>query len=134
MNQPTTNVRILNISDMVEENGKTLKENNLEIQHSIPLFTMVEVELEASDVENGLRYFVHSHSRDCDGTPLYRLTTDVKLVGKEIDLKDAIKTCRKDLLEGVWIAVDYGRIVFNYPESCLKVIKSAEEIISKIHD
>lgn len=132
MTKPT--VSILNISDLVEANGKTWKENNLELQHSIPLFTMVEVELESSEVENGMRYFVQGHSRDCDGTPLYRLTTDVKLVGKELDLKDAIKACQKDLLNGIFKAVDYGRIAFNYPETCLKVVKSAEEIISKIQD
>lgn len=134
MNQPTSNLGILNISDLVESNGNTWKENNLKLQHSIPLFTMVELELESSEVENGLRYFVQGHSRDCDGTPLYRLTTDVKLVGKDIDLKDAIKSCQKDLLDGIWNAVDYGRIVFNYPENCLKVIKSAEEITSKLQD
>ena len=52
--------------DIVEKNGKTVRENNLEIQHKIPLNSLVEL-------NNGVRLFVVVHTRDCDGTPLYVL-------------------------------------------------------------
>jgi len=48
--------------------GKTIKENNLEKQHNIPINTLVEI---AS--LGGARLYVLGFSRDCDGTPLYRL-------------------------------------------------------------
>lgn len=53
------------ISDMKEENGKTVKENNMNSFHSIPLGSLVEIS------ETGERLFVCEHIRDCDGTPLY---------------------------------------------------------------
>jgi len=52
--------------NLVEANGKTRKENNLEIEHKIPVGSLVEL-------ENGVRLFVAKQSRDCDGTPLYIL-------------------------------------------------------------
>jgi hypothetical protein len=54
------------LSEMVEPNGKTIRENNLEIKHTIPLNTLVEL-------ETGARVFVCQRTRDCDGTPLYCL-------------------------------------------------------------
>jgi hypothetical protein len=72
------------IHDLVEANGKTIKENNLERQHDIPLGALVEVVSghETADdircceeVSRGARLFVREHSRDCDGTPLYVLAT-----------------------------------------------------------
>ena len=54
------------LRNMVEENGKTIKQNNLSRSHNIPLDTLVEL-------ESGVRLFVTEHTRDCDGTPLYTL-------------------------------------------------------------
>jgi hypothetical protein len=54
------------LRNMVEENGRTIKQNNMERKHAIPIDTLVEL-------ENGVRMFVTKHTRDCDGTPLYAL-------------------------------------------------------------
>lgn len=65
--------------DIVEENGKTVKENNLERNHNIPIDTLVEVKYDdwfgdgACQKVHG-RFWVVEHCRDCDGTPLYNLS------------------------------------------------------------
>jgi hypothetical protein len=67
------------IKNMVEENGKTIEENNLSKQHNIPINALVEVKFDewfgkgACQKIHG-RFFVYSHDRDCDGTPLYTLS------------------------------------------------------------
>lgn len=54
------------LHNWVESNGKTIRENNLQRQHAIPVGTLVEA-------SSGARLFVARHCRDCDGTPLYGL-------------------------------------------------------------
>lgn len=54
------------LRNMVEENGRTIKQNNMDRNHTIPLDTLVEL-------ENGVRMFVVLYTRDCDGTPMYGL-------------------------------------------------------------
>lgn len=72
----------ISFKDVVEENGKTVKENNLSHGHSIPLDTLVEVVSPYGDDYKGIRYdddyegirlYVVDHTRDCDGEPLYGL-------------------------------------------------------------
>ena len=70
--------RIMFFSDMVEKNGKTVRENNMAIKHSIPLGTLVEVKYDEWYGDGACskvhaRLFVVQHGRDCDGTPLYGL-------------------------------------------------------------
>lgn len=68
----------INIADIKNPtSGKTFREENLEMNHNIPLGTLVEIECDDEYTEmpkNGLRLFVVSHDRDCDGTPLYSLS------------------------------------------------------------
>ena len=67
------------IHDLVEENGKTIKQNNLAKPHNIPIGTLVEVKFDTW-FGNGACWKVHArlwvieHTRDCDGTPLYSLS------------------------------------------------------------
>lgn len=61
------------LSDIKESNGKTVRENNLELFHLIPIDTLVEVTIRESSAF-GSRGYVVGHSRDCDGTPLYILS------------------------------------------------------------
>jgi len=64
------------IGDIVEDNGRTIRENNLEIEHNIPVGTLVNVEYE-DNFEGGAYRKIKAHlwivyqGRDCDGTPLY---------------------------------------------------------------
>lgn len=67
-------MRIIPISSIVEANGKTIRENNMEIQHQIPIGTLVDVTgFESGDEYHRIRLYVIGHHRDCDGTPLYSL-------------------------------------------------------------
>ena len=58
---------IIMIHNLVQENGKTIKENNLEKMHKIPIGSLVEIEGSKE------RLYVCQQIRDCDGTPLYAL-------------------------------------------------------------
>lgn len=66
------------ISAIVEQNGKTVRENNLVKRHRIPVGTLVEVKYDTWHGDGACskvhaRLFVVWHARDCDGTPLYHL-------------------------------------------------------------
>jgi hypothetical protein len=75
---------IVMFSDIVEANGRTIRENNLDIQHKYPLGSIVQVDIDLSHVgiEEGIEInlkgtctlFVVGHNRDCDGSPLYILS------------------------------------------------------------
>ena len=67
MNKET--IEMVNIADLIESNGKTIKENNLSIKHLYDVGELVQL-------SNGVRAFVYQQTRDCDGTPLYTLTLD----------------------------------------------------------
>lgn len=72
------NMEVVIFSDIVEENGKTIRENNMKIKHNIPIGTLVEVKYNewgsgGSCAKIHARLWVISHNRDCDGTPLYAL-------------------------------------------------------------
>lgn len=79
------------VADVVEKNGLTVRENNLKAEHKIPLGSLVEVDIEGHE-ENGVRLFVISHDRDCDGTPLYTLSFDKKAGEKLKSLKQELET------------------------------------------
>lgn len=55
--------------------GRTYKEINAEKGHNIPLGALVER-------PDGVRAFVVQHTRDCDMTPLYELSSRKEDVGK----------------------------------------------------
>jgi hypothetical protein len=67
------------IGDIIEENGKSIKENNLEKKHNIPIGSLVEIKWDEWH-GNGACWKVHarlwvvSHDRDCDRTPLYSIS------------------------------------------------------------
>lgn len=109
------------VSEIVESNGKTIRQNNMELQHNIPLGALVEVNYEYGDM-NGVRLFVVNHSRDCDGTPLYDLSFDVN-AQKDYDQHEAEKDeLRQSGLYPFLHGIDCGRIKRHYGEECLKVV------------
>lgn len=71
-------MKIISVSDIVEKNGNTIRENNWERSHDVPLGTLVEVKYshwlkDGACLRAEARLWVVSHDRDCDGTPLYSL-------------------------------------------------------------
>jgi len=72
--------RIIMFADIVEENGKTIRENNMAREHKYPIGTLVEVawdEYFGGCCGMAVKAHLHviSHNRDCDGTPLYTLAS-----------------------------------------------------------
>ena len=63
------------VHDFVEKNGKTIKDNNLNIQHRLSVGTLVEIRNSTrEDWEwTGMRMYICKHTRDRDGYPLYSL-------------------------------------------------------------
>lgn len=121
------------VSNIVEANGMTVKENNLLKEHGIAIGALVEVHGDSNDEEsaNGLRLFVVEHARDCDGTPLYSLSFKRNALQ---ELKEAekdqqkIKNSRNATATDASLALycrglAQGSILHGYPESCLKLIK-----------
>lgn len=106
------------VPNIVEANGKTIKENNLAQGHAIPLGALVEVNLDYSE-EHGIRMYVCEHSRDCDGTPLYTLWPS-KAIG-DYDPNP------KGTLEHIQIQQAYNmKASTGWSDSCLIVIKLPE--------
>ncbi len=60
---------IHDMKDPGDSLGRSFKEVNLEKNHNITMGSLVEL-------DNGVRLYVVSLDRDCDGTPLYSLCAD----------------------------------------------------------
>lgn len=87
-------MRMLVLSNMVESNGKTVRENNTAIPHNIPVGTLVEVHFDewhgdGACEKTHARLWVIEQGRDCDGSPMYWLCD------KTIDVIETIvrETC-----------------------------------------
>lgn len=127
---------IVFVGDIVEANGKTWKENNLAIQHDIPIGTLVEIiyksEYEEEDESTyGLRLFVVNHSRDCDGTPLYDMSFDKKAFKEFQETEQKIKNNdfenRMDEALIRWAHQHAGgAIMRHYGRDSLKVVQPCE--------
>ena len=89
---------MINVADLVEANGKTVRENNAARDHTVQLGALVEITTdcpigEFGSIFKGVRMFVVAHARDCDGTPLYSLSVDrniIKDVANEQEAYDGI--------------------------------------------
>lgn len=67
--------------DIVEANGKTIRQNNLAMKHTLPLGTLVEAEVSVEMAKGTFltgkaKFYVFTHDRDCDGTPLYGIASE----------------------------------------------------------
>jgi len=119
-----------NAADVLEANGKTIRENNNETTHAIPLGTLVEINSPCLS-DCGLRLYVHSHIRDCDGTPLYTLTHRYDLVGQPVGAayirslaeNSEDKALSEKALTGFIANQREGATTGGYPESMLTVIR-----------
>lgn len=71
-------MKLVLFGDLIEANGKSIRENNSAITHGIPLGTLVEAKWSEWHGNGACekihaRMFVTGHLRDCDGTPLYEV-------------------------------------------------------------
>lgn len=88
-------VNMVNVADIVEANGKTIRQNNMEKKHKFKVGDLVEIVCNCSDnyyapgkhYKNcGLRLFVAVQSRDCDGSLGYYLSPQA--TDKTFDMKE----------------------------------------------
>lgn len=110
--RPTHNSPFIVIPDLVDrETGKTYREENAKLEHSIPIGTLVDV-LQDDPLDDapyaGVRLYVVYHGRDCDMTPLYWLSP-----------------CRDDT-EREYGSLANPRWVGGFPENILKVVRLPE--------
>lgn len=122
------------VSNIVEENGQTVKQNNLEKTHRIAIGALVEIKNDSDYEEentNGLRLFVVEHARDCDGTPLYSLSfkrnaleefKQAEAEQKQIKNNPKVNSTEASLVS-YCLGLTRGAILHGYPEECLSVIK-----------
>jgi hypothetical protein len=114
-------------SEIVEENGKTIRENNLERQHAIPLGTLVEVKFDKW-CGNGAckkvhaRLFVVGYNRDCDGTPLYSLAeTPFEEWEERLQRRNDLEA---SILKSAWYGLESG-----FSEESLTPVEVTDELI-----
>lgn len=100
---------------IVEADGTTRKERNMKLQHEIPLLTLVEIQ---NGSMSGLRLFVQSYTRDCDGTPLYNLSFRWKLVGIEHSVRNHN------------FVINSGGISTGHNPNNLEVVKTHHELMA----
>lgn len=119
---------ILLVSDIVEKNGKTIKENNLVKEHVIKLGSLVEITYEGNE-QQGVRLFVVNHSRDCDGTPLYDLSIN-KDYQEELEASERKAEANKNSSDPIDRYLNVynqgkfsGSILRHYGEESLKLIR-----------
>lgn len=112
---------IQTVHHIVEENGKTIRENNMEKQHDVPVGALVElVDKENYDEEDkrdvGCRLVVVNHSRDCDGTPLYDLAlpSEMYTIGDDREERKRDLTVMQDRF--------HAKIHFHYGRSCFRPV------------
>lgn len=126
----------INVADILEDNDKSIRQNNMEKTHNIPLRTLVEVDMEtwhgdgACEVTRA-RLWVVSHDRDCDGTPLYSLSRVPRdKWAKDMHMvmtvpEDGTWELKEDITQGVYYKVHTG-----FSEESLKVIPVTEDLKS----
>ena len=115
--------QVVFVGDIVEENGKTVKENNTARVHQIPLGSLVEITCDGE--LNGLRLFVVHHSRDCDGEPLYDLSFE-KTAKERVEIMEQESNPGNELefrLQIYFKGFSYGKILTHLGQDSLKVIK-----------
>jgi len=130
--QKTAPVIAINFADIVEENGKTIRDNNLAVVHDIPIGALVEVKFEEWHGDGccekiHARLWVVRQDRDCDGTPLYSLSKH-----KEAMFVDGALRCRGE--DGWWFRQEIVLNIANdihtgFSKESLKIIEVTPELI-----
>lgn len=124
---------ITTFSSLVEANGKTIKENNMEVTHTISIGALVEYKLERWYGEGSCavihaRKYVVAHSRDCDGTPLYHVGTAPISSWLEDSAIDPqwVFPHTPDNSRMYTLACEYYKLESNLSESMLTVVEVTE--------
>lgn len=114
----------IRVSDIVEANGKTIKENNMEKTHNLKVGDLVEVKHDRWHGDGACekihaRLWVTLCGRDCDGTPLYWLSRVPKDQWEPVNLifPDSGFQFKSDISQ----SIHYGQVGGFGEESLTKV-------------
>ena len=118
----------INVADIVEENGKTVRQNNSEKKHNIPIGSLVEVKFHTwhgggACEKTHARLWVIEHTRDCDETPLYSLSAHKEYLFDEYEVH-----CRNFILKKSVSRNLLNNIHTGFAERDLKVIEVTPEL------
>ncbi len=109
----------INVSGIIESNGKTVRENNTAKVHNIPIGSLVEVKWDEWHGDGACwkvhaRLWVVTHDRDCDGTPLYGISKYTP---------EFIQHLLENIHSRLTNLVHYG-----FAEGCLTVVEIIQEL------
>ena len=137
-------MKYINVADIVEPNGKTIRENNMEKQHNLRVGDLVEVKTDewkgdGACMKIHARMFIVWCGRDCDGTPLYWLSPtprdkmDDIVVEFTLDGKRVSTRRIEELDEGYEERITMGQKFYygfygGFPEDSLTKIEITERI------
>jgi hypothetical protein len=124
---------ITNFGDVVEGNGKSIRQNNSEQKHKFPIDTLVEVKYERWHSRGACekvhaRLFVVWHQRDCDGSPLYHLSSTPTTEWGSMTPEEVFGEPRLDLRLRLF-AYDLYKIRINFGEHSLTPVTVTPELI-----
>lgn len=123
------------VPNIVQENGKTVRENNLQIPHKIPLKTFVEINLDYNE-SHGCRGFVVDYQRDCDGEPLYGISIDPSDADNIANMQNEVDNHSPEA--EAWLRLARSRVNGGWSSSCLIILRKpdqpAEDIVDTIYD
>lgn len=116
------------VHDIVEENGKTIKENNMTKTHKYNVGDLVFVRSSTwhgrgrASVRFEANLWICALTRDCDGTPLYNLSPthpdDMKTVPRMIFENEGVGwEAKPDIAKSMYYKVEGG-----YPEEMLTLV------------
>jgi hypothetical protein len=98
---------VQNFADIVESNGRTIRQNKMAQTHKIPLGTLVKIPVTDENrycfgKYEGTRLFVVQHNRDCDGEPLYALSPNKDLF-KDVNMNSNRERlwARMNIVDGI---------------------------------
>lgn len=126
--------------NIVEANGKTVRENNQAIAHALPLGALVEITTdcpmgEFCTIYKGARLFVVRYDRDCDGTPLYALSFDRNILKAIESAREDIKNNRESQLHPLLtnsLGREEGKIMDGWDDNSLLLIDPAPMMFRQV--
>lgn len=107
-----------NLSEVVEANGKTIRQNNLEQKHKFKVGSKVKVDYEPTGeliCRISGELFVVEHTRDCDGSPIYMLSDkNICMGGGLVLVPDNFKAAFPDKNIRDWVQAEYWWKMFHF--------------------
>lgn len=124
---------VMKYSDIVESNGKTIKQNNMAIAHKFNLGDLVEIDITLFkeregclvDLKGKCKLYVVMQGRDCDGTPLYCLADIPVIYPKDAKILSHEQTAYESVAE----FCKHG-----YSEDNMKLVGKAERMYNNIRE